>query len=57
MGTLVSAIILGSMIGACLDIMNKYIDGKTILPEEKTKAVLDYDLLNIKKSKNIKEYN
>ena len=54
-GTLVSAIILGSMIGACLDMMNKYIDGKTILPEEKTREILDFDFLNLKKAKKFEQ--
>lgn len=49
-GTLVSAVILGSMIGACLNFMNKHIEGKSIFPEEKTKVVLNFDFLNIKKS-------
>jgi len=56
-GTLVSALVLGSTIGACLNFMNKHIDGKSILPEEKTKRILDFDLLNASKSKNLKEYN
>ncbi len=49
-GTLVSAVILGSMIGACLDFMNKHIEGKAIFPEEKTNVILDFDLLNFRKS-------
>ena len=53
--TLVSAIILGSMIGACLDMMNKYIDGKTILPEKKTREILDFDFLNLKKAKEFEQ--
>lgn len=48
-GTFISAIILGSVIGTCLNIMNKYIDGKHILPEEKTKLVLDFDFLGFEK--------
>ncbi|MBU5678236.1 hypothetical protein KQI88_17645 [Alkaliphilus sp. MSJ-5] len=56
-GTLVSAIILGSMIGECLKIMNKYIEGKSIFPEEKAKLVLDFDFLNFNKSKGLKKYN
>jgi len=56
-GTLVSAIILGSMIGECLKIMNKYIEGKSIFPEEKTKLVLDFDFLDFKKSKGLKKHN
>ena len=46
LGTFISAIGLGSIIGFCLDLMNKYIEGKTISPEEKTKILLDYDLIN-----------
>lgn len=45
-GTFISAIALGSIIGFCLELMNKYIEGKTIFPEEKTKMILDYDLIN-----------
>ncbi|MCR1897689.1 DUF6198 family protein [Irregularibacter muris] len=50
-GTLVSAIILGSMIGSCLNFMNKYVGGKPLLPEEKTKAILDFDFIKFSKSK------
>lgn len=50
-GTLVSATILGSMIGACLNLMNKYVEGKTIFSGEKINAVLDFDFLNFLKVK------
>lgn len=50
-GTLVSAIILGSMIGSCLNFMNKHIEGKAIFPEEKTKIILDFDFLYLVRHK------
>ncbi|WP_353893670.1 DUF6198 family protein [Proteinivorax hydrogeniformans] len=47
-GTLVSAAILGSMIGLCLKLLNNYVEGTTFFPEEKTKILLDLNLLNIR---------
>ncbi|WP_350343369.1 DUF6198 family protein [Proteinivorax tanatarense] len=52
-GTLVSAVILGSMIGACLKILNKYIEGKTFFAEEKIKSVMDLNLLKYLKAKGV----
>lgn len=48
-GTLISAVILGSTIGMCLDFMNEHIEGKSIFPKEKTELLLDFDFLNFKK--------
>lgn len=50
-GTLVSAIILGSMIGTCLDFMNKYVIRTSILPDEKIKVIIDFDFIEFSKSK------
>ena len=52
LGTFISAVALGSMIGFCLDFMNKFIEGKTIFPEEKTRLILDYDFINRKTAKS-----
>ena len=52
LGTFISAIALGTTIGFCLDFMNKHIEGKTFFPEEKTKKILDFDLINRKTAKS-----
>lgn len=46
-GTLISALILGYMIGSCLKIWNKNIDGISIMPTENIKGVMDYELFNL----------
>jgi uncharacterized protein len=50
-GTFVSAVVLGTIIGAIIKFMNTYIEGKAILPEEQTKLVMDFDFLNFKEVK------
>ncbi len=52
-GTFVSAVILGTMIGGCIKLINTYIDGKPIVSEEQAKLVMDFDFLNFKNSKEI----
>jgi uncharacterized protein len=52
-GTFVSAVILGTMIGKCIKLMNAYIDGKPIIAEEQTKVVMDFDFLNFKEFKGL----
>lgn len=51
-GTFILAVVLGTIIGAVLRFMEKYIEGTTIFPEEKTEWILGYDLLNRKTAKN-----
>ena len=51
-GTFISALALGSIIGFFLDLMNKHIEGKTIFPEEITKMVMDFDFINRKTAKS-----
>lgn len=51
-GTFISAMVLGSSIGFCIDLMNRYIEGIDFLPQEKTKKVLELKLLNIEKSES-----
>lgn len=51
-GTFISALALGSIIGYFLDLMNKHIEGKTIFPEEITKMVMDFDFINRKTAKS-----
>ena len=52
LGTLISALVLGSTIGLSLDIMDKYIEGRSIFPEEKTRLIMDFDILNRKTAKS-----
>ncbi len=49
-GTFVSALILGTMIDRCIGFMNTYIEGTKIIPQEKVNAILDFDLINKKKT-------
>lgn len=49
-GTFVSAVILGTMIGMCLKFMNTWIEGKAIIPEGQAKLVLDFDFLALSRS-------
>ena len=51
-GTFISAVALGSIIGFFLDLMNKYIEGKTIFPEEQIKMILDFDFIKRKAAKS-----
>jgi uncharacterized protein len=46
-GTFVSAVILGGMIGACIKVMNNRIDGKAILPEDQVRLFMEYNFLEI----------
>jgi uncharacterized protein len=52
-GTFASAVILGTMIGKCIKLMNAYIDGKAIIPDEQAKLVMDFDFLNFKEFKKL----
>ena len=51
-GTLISALALGTIIGHILDWMNKNVEGISILPEEKTRKVMDFDFINRKTVKS-----
>ncbi len=48
-GTFISAFILGSMIGKCINLMDKYLDGQVIFPIEKTDKIMNYYIINLNK--------
>lgn len=52
-GTFVSAVILGTMIGRCIKIMNSCVEGRAILPGEMTRKVLDFNFLDPKGLKTV----
>ncbi|NMA49345.1 MAG: hypothetical protein GX947_06190 [Tissierellia bacterium] len=52
-GTLISALILGSMINYCLNIMNEYVSGKALISVEKMDRLLEFEFINLSKPKNL----